>query len=108
MKSNYTIMNRSQAQKLAEETGKKAAYELRDEIQDKIETGVMHQTISVVFWVLHKHFGFGKDRLQRLKDYTEDEFKLMIDGVLGKKYSPRNCEEWLKSIGIDLNKSQYK
>lgn len=87
---------------------KKAAYELRDKIQDKIERDIFEQTIATVFWVLHKNFGFGSERLKRLKDATEDEFVLMQQGILGNEYNPRYCQEWLKSIGIDLTKSQYK
>ena len=108
MRANYVTVNQSKVEKLTEESAKKIMYEMRDEIYKEIERDIMYQTIAVVFWALHKHFGFGKDRLQRLKDFTEDEFKLMIDGVLGKDYSPRHCEEWLRSIGIDLDKSQYK
>lgn len=108
MKANYVTVNRKQVEKLTEETAKKIAFDMRNEIQDNIERDVMYQTIAVVFWTLHKHFGFGATRLQKLKNLTEDEFKFMIDGVLGKKYSPRDCENWLLSIGIDLDKSQYK
>lgn len=108
MKSNYGVMNRSKAQKMTDEAARQAVEEIRDEIHAKIERDVTNQALATVFWVLHKHFGFGKSRLQKLKDLTEDEYTLMIDGVLGREYNPRYCEEWLKSIGIDLDESQYK
>ena len=108
MKSNFAILNKSQARKLTDEAARKAAFELRDKIQNDIEKDVAHQTIATIFWVLHKHFGFDAKRLQKLKDLTEDEFKIMTGGIFGREYSPRHCEEWLKTQGIDLDESQYK
>lgn len=108
MKSNYAVLNRSNAKKMTDEAARKAVCELRDEIHDEIEKDISYQAIATVFWVLHKHFGFGAGRLKKLKDLTEDEYAHMIDGVLGREYNPRHCEEWLRSIGIDLYESQYK
>lgn len=108
MKAYYQTVSKSKAWKLTDEAARQAVEEIRDEIQSKIEKDVTNQALATVFWVLHKHFGFGKSRLQKLKDLTEDEYTLMIDGVLGREYNPRYCEEWLKSIGIDLDESQYK
>lgn len=108
MQSHWAVFNKTKARKLTDEAARQAVNEIRDEIQNKIEQDVSHQAIATVFWVLHKHFGFGAGRLQKLKDLTEDEYMHMIDGVLGREYNPRHCEEWLKSIGIDLDESQYK
>lgn len=108
MKSNFAILNKSQAQKMTDEAARQAAFEMRDEIMNAVEKDIANQTISTIFWVLHKHFGFDAKRLQKLKDLTEDEFTIMTGGIFGREYSPRHCEEWLRSIGIDLDESQYK
>lgn len=82
MKSNFAVINRTQAKRLTDEAAKKDAYQLRDEIHDAIEKDIMEQTIATMLWTLHKHFGFGRLRLLRLKNLLEDEYKLMNDGVV--------------------------
>lgn len=67
------------------------------------------QVMATVFAVLHKEFGFGKKRLEKLKNLTEDQFWLMRDGILGKQYTTDDCIEYIKkTTGIDLNTTQYE
>ena len=58
--------------------------------------------------VLHREFGFGGERLRKLKDLTESEYMAMKTGVLGKPYSTNDCVKFLKeNYGIDFDESQY-
>ena len=76
---------------------------------DQIVRQAVYQTLAVVFFVLHRCFGFGGKRLHRLKDEIESEFVMMKTGVLGKKYDADDCTKFLKArYGIDFSESAYK
>lgn len=78
------------------------------ELYDEIERNTAYQCIATVFAVLAKNYGFGKVRLNRLKNEVEDEFALMESGVLGREYSTSDVCKWLKErFDIDFSRTQY-
>ena len=75
---------------------------------DRFAAVITNETFAVVCKVLHEDFGFGKERLQKLKDHFEDEAKLIETGMMGKEYRADQVVEWLQNkFGIDLNKSKF-
>lgn len=82
--------------------------EISDELYAQFAHGIAYQTLATAFWVLHRDFGFGAERLKRLKDGIEDEFNLMEIGVFGKEYTTAEPVKWCKDHGIDFEESQYK
>lgn len=82
--------------------------EISDELYKQFAHSISYQTLATAFWVLHRDFGFGAERLKRLKDSIEDEFRMMETGVFGKKYTTTEPVKWCKSQGIDFDKSQFK
>lgn len=67
-----------------------------------------YQAHAVMMCVLHREFGFGEERLRRLKDLTESEYMAMRVGALGKPYTTNDCVKFLKEeYGIDFAESQY-
>lgn len=103
MKSRI-ITTDKQIRKIVEREAKKqlAEYEQKD------FSRVAYQAMAVVMCVLNREFGFGRKRLQKLKDKTEDEFMLMTKGILGRSYNANDCIEFVKKeYGIDFEQSQY-
>lgn len=108
MKANYgTAINMNKLRRETQAVAERLVKEREDKIIDAVQTSVMQQTLSVAFWILHRDFGWGKDRLTKLKNGIEDEFVLMHKKPLGKEYSPLDVREWLKSYGVDLEETQY-
>lgn len=67
------------------------------------------QSLAVMMVVLERYFGFDTDKLQELKNRTEDEFKLMVDNPFRSEYNALNCIRYLREKhGIDFSKSQYR
>ena len=95
----------AQIRRVVQEEAKRQATEIYDmAMQDSV-----YQAFAVMMCVLHREFGFGGERLRRLKDLTEDEFMSMKTGVLGKPYSTNDCVRFLKQqYGIDFSESRYK
>lgn len=76
---------------------------------DQFSAVITYETFAVVCKILHEDFGFGKERLQKLKDHFEDEAKLIETGMMGKEYRADQVVEWLKNkFGIDLYESKFK
>ena len=87
---------------------KEAAQKEVEKYYDRFAAVITNETFAVVCKVLHEDFGFGKERLQKLKDHFEDEAKLIETGMMGKEYRADQVVEWLKhKFGIDLNKSKF-
>lgn len=109
MKSNYYgAVNRTALRKEMEKETNKRIEECAAEIQQQIQNSVSSQTMAVVFWILHREYGWGKARLNRLKDQLEDEFVLMHKGIMGVKYTPVDLREKLREqLGVDFDKSRY-
>lgn len=59
---------------------------------------------SVALWVLHKRFGFGKQRLREFWDSFFAELKLLQEHYLTESGEADGyfCRVGLKSIGVDL------
>lgn len=78
------------------------------EIYDKAMKDAVYQAFAVMMCVLHREFGFGGERLKRLKNLTESEFMMMRTGILGRSYDTNDCVKFLKNTyGIDFEESQY-
>lgn len=78
------------------------------EIYEKAMNDAAYQCFATMMCVLHREFGFGGERLRRLKNLTEAEFFAMMNGVLGKPYSTNDCVRFLKEeYGIDFEESMY-
>lgn len=80
----------------------------RDHLYAHVEKDCTYQAIAVVMAVLHRSYGFGGKRLQKLKNEVEDEYMLMMQNAMGSEYSPRDCQKWLKeTYNIDFEVSRY-
>ena len=107
MKSNWSIVNRAQQQKLAKETAIAEVKKQMATVCPDCALNLQYQIMATVLWVLHRQFGYGTTRLNRLKDAVEREFVLMEQGILGKDYKASMLYQSLKEIGVDLEVSQY-
>ena len=59
---------------------------------------------SVICWVLHQTFGFGKDRIKRFYfDYKVQNEKLKSYYAMSDKELPYLTKKLLKDIGADLD-----
>lgn len=101
MKSRY-IASTTESEKLA----RKVAQEEIDKCYDKWAQQCCYHALAVAFAVLHRDFGFGAERLKKLKRGIESELAIMEHGFLGKQYSESDIREWLLSIGIDLERGE--
>ena len=108
MKSNWGPVNLTQLRKETQAVAERLVQEREGEIIDAVQTSIMQQVLATTFWVLHREYGWGKDRLNRLKNQIEDEFVLMHKKPMGKEYSPLDLRELLKNkYGVDLEETQY-
>ena len=110
MKSNY-LTNRTELRKIAAEEAQKQLDEFRQTKCRECSASIGYQTIATMMIVLHRQYGFGRKRLQALKDALETEFYWMENGIPGMKkkehYTGVYYIEKLKTMGIDLTKSIY-
>ena len=110
MNSHYTNgpVNLATLQRETEAVAERLVKEREAAIIDAVQTSVMQQVLSVTFWILHRENGWGRGRLNRLKNQIEDEFVLMHKKPMGREYSPLDVRAWLKKYGVDLEETQYK
>lgn len=109
MKSNYGPVNMTKLQRETQAIAERLVKEREADIINAVQSSIMQQVLSVTFWILHRDHGWGKDRLNRLKDEIEDEFVLMHKKPLGKEYSPLDLRDWLRNqYGVDLEETRYK
>lgn len=99
MRSNYT---RSKGD-VQREAVRAAKAEI-DRCYDTWAQQCCYHALAVCYAVLHREFGFGAERLQRLTRGIDAELSLMEHGVLGRKYAESDIRAWLKSIGIEFEK----
>lgn len=99
MRSNYT-KNRGDVQREAVRAAKAEI----DKVYDTWAQKCCYHALAVCFAVLHREYGFGAERLKRLRDGIEAELMLMEHGVLGRTYQESDIRKWLKSIGIEFEK----
>lgn len=105
MKSRYKTYGQTQLKAAI----KSEIDQYRDAAYDAVEKDCTYQALAVAMTVLHRKYGFGAKRLRDLKNAIEDEYIFMQDGVLGRGYTPRDCQEMLREkFGIDFEKTQYK
>ena len=96
-------------EKKIEEVVKAEAKRHTEQIYAQAHQDVSYQVIAVLLCVLHREFGFGKERLTKVKNLTEHEFMAMRTGILGKSYTTNDCVKFLKeNYGIDFAESQYE
>lgn len=111
MHANY-IASKREMRKLAEEEARKQLEEFRNTECDKCQESICYQAIATLMMVLHRQYGFGRKRLQALKDAVETEFYMMDHGVPGavngRQYTGVDFVAKLKEMGVDLSESQYK
>ena len=73
-----------------------------------ISRDICYQVLAVTFIVLNREYGFGKKRLNDVKDWIETEYFKMQESPCGVKYDPddavRICKE---RFGIDFYKSIF-
>lgn len=78
------------------------------EIYEKAQQDTAYQCFAVMMCILNREFGFGRERLHKVKNLTEAEFMAMKTGVLGRSYGTNDCVKFLKEkYDIDFAKSQY-
>lgn len=110
MKSNY-IRSKSEMRRISVQIAKEEIAKQEAEFCPKCQTNIEYQAIGTLLWVLHRDFGWGAVRLNRLKDACEAEFYLMETGIPGMskiEYTANDCVRGLKEIGVDLEASQYE
>ena len=110
MKSNWNTgpVNMNKLRRETQAVAERLVKEREKAIIDAVQDSVMTQTLAVTFWILHRDFGFGKKRMNRLKDLIEDEFMLMVKKPLGKQYSPIDIREWLRTqYAVDFTETRY-
>lgn len=110
MKSNYcTTVNRAALRRELTRQTEARINERADEIQKEVEFSVATQMLAVTLWILHRDHGWGRERLNRLKNEIEDEFVLMHKGIMGKTYNPVDLREKLKTeYGVDFDRTRYE
>jgi hypothetical protein len=75
----------------------------------EISKDVAYQTFAMVFLILNRDYGFGKKRLQDLKDSIEMEYWKMQEKPCGIDYTPEDVLRiCIERFGIDFNVSQFK
>lgn len=74
------------------------------ELYQTVSNDATAQVLAVMFCVLDKEFGFGKEDLLKLKEGTETMFKLMLNnGICGQEFTTQNCLDYIKdNFDIDL------
>ena len=107
MKSNVGPVNLNKLRRETQTVAECMVKEREAAIIEAVQTSIMQQVLATTFWVLHKEHGWGRDRLNRLKNGVEDAFVLMHKKPLGKEFSPLDLRAWLKEYGVDLEETQY-
>lgn len=100
MKAHY-IQNKAQSERIAHRVAKEELQRQKDEFCPKCVQKVGNQILAVVCKALHMQYGFGKKRLRRLCDSTDNLFDLLA--AYKDDYNANQAVEWLKErMGIDL------
>ena len=108
MKSNWVgAVNLGKLRKETQAVAERLVKEREAAIIDAVQSSVMQQVLAVTFWILHRDYGWGKGRLNDLKNKIEDEFVLMHKKPMGREYNPLDVRDWLKEYGVDLEETQY-
>lgn len=100
-------LKREQTKKVVE-IGNAVHEEYERSVFEAVKNDIVAQLMAVVFTVLNKDFGFGKDRLMKVKKGTEELFKIMLNGgICGQEFNTQNCLDYMKDkFDIDLDKKE--
>lgn len=102
MKSNY-IANRSDQRRMAYQVAKEEIEKQKTEVCPACENRIGQQVTAMICKVLHDEYGFGKSRLQKVIDSTENLFSLCE--MDGERFSAIQAVDWMRdAVGIDLSK----
>lgn len=100
MKSRY-IASKTESEKVAIRIAREEIIRQKAEICPACENRIGQQVTAMICKALHDEFGFGKSRLQKVIDSTENLFSLCE--MDGERFQATQCISWLKEImGIDL------
>lgn len=104
MKSRY-IASKTESEKVAIRIAREEIEKQKTEICPACENRIGQQVTAMICKALHDEFGFGKSRLQKVIDSTENLFSLCE--MDNKQFQATQAVEWLRdAIGIDLNKGE--
>lgn len=104
MKSNY-IANKGDQKKVALEVARQEIERQKKFVCKDCEQNIGNQVTAMILKVLHDEYGFGKQRLQKVIEFTEGLF--LLCAVDGKRFNAVQAVEWLRdAMGIDLNKGE--
>jgi hypothetical protein len=101
MKSNYLISGTDYA-KASREIARQEIEKHKKTVCVSCEQSIANQVCAVMCKALAVRHGFGKQRLQQIITDTENLFELCA--IDGKRFQATQAVEWLKSIGIDLER----
>lgn len=101
MKSNY-LTSGSDYAKASRAVAKAEIDKIVQERCPKCEQSIANQVAAVMCRALNVRYGFGKARLRQIITDTENLFELCA--IDGKRFNAVQAVEWLKSIGIDLER----
>ena len=101
MKANY-LRTAGEQRRLAYEVAREEIERQKREVCGKCEDRIGQQVLAVTLKVLHDEYGFGKARLETVRKGVENLFYLC--GADGERFNAMQAVEWLKSIGIDLER----
>lgn len=73
-----------------------------DKVYETVKQDVAAQIMAGVLMYLNKRYGWKGQVLNNVKTGTEEMFKLMESGVLGKKFTTVDCIEYLQKLGVDI------
>lgn len=103
MKANY-LRSKSETRRMAVEVAREEIERQKREVCSTCEDRIGRQVLAVTLKVLHDEFGFGVKRLETVRKGVENLFWLC--GNDGTNFSAMQAVEWLKSIGIDLERNE--
>ena len=101
MKSRY-IASGGDANSVARKVAREEIEKQMKERCPQCEQSIANQVAAVMCKALNVRYGFGKERLRQIITDTENLFELCA--IDGKRFQATQAVEWLKSIGIDLER----
>lgn len=103
MKSRY-IASETESEKIAIRIAREEVERQKKQVCPACEQSIANQVAAVMCKALSVRYGFGKQRLQQIITDTENLFA--VCAADGKRFQATQCVEWLRSIGIDLEKER--
>lgn len=104
MKARY-IASKTESEKVAIRIAREEVERQKKLVCPDCQNRIGQQVTAMICKALHDEFGFGKSRLQKVIDSTENLFSLCE--MDGERFSAVQAVEWMKdSMGIDLNKGE--